>query len=53
MEQLIKYYENMERLQNEGAPIDWQKVAGNMAQAIKGELASRSADPDVEVTAED
>ena len=34
IEQILSYYENMVSLGRRGVPIDWQRVAGAMAQDL-------------------
>ena len=44
MNQTLHYYQQMVRLQQQNVPIDWHKVAENMAAAIEAETPK--ADPE-------
>jgi hypothetical protein len=37
MKQVIDYYNNMVNLENQGAPIDWRKVADAMGATLKAQ----------------
>jgi hypothetical protein len=48
MKQVIDYYNNMVNLENQGAPIDWRKVADAMGATLKAQpqpTASSDASP--------
>jgi len=45
LDQVITYYENMERLKSQGVPIDWEKVAAAMAVSLRQINESQQASP--------